>query len=80
MCMGEASEHGRKKTKQRRNIIPATFFALLQERAVTVDLTIPAALDTLASPVDEGNILGLVQSPDVLLFDGCFGDVAASEF
>jgi len=79
MCMGEASEHEGEKREQRRNIIPATFFALLQEGAVTVDLTVPAALDTLASPVDKGNVLGLVQSPDVLLFDGCFGNVAASE-
>jgi hypothetical protein len=79
-CAGEeATEHERKKGKQKRNLIPATFFALLQEGTVTVDLTVPATLDTLTSPVDEGDVFGLVQCPDVLLFDRCFGNVAASE-
>jgi hypothetical protein len=69
----------RNKRQKREIIIPATLFALFQEGAVTVDFTVPAALDTLTSPVDKGDVLGLVQCPDVFLLNRCLGDVAAGE-
>lgn len=58
-------QNDKMKRKRKNLLVPSTFFTFAQERAITVDFTVPSSLNTTSTlPLDIRNGLRVFRIPD----------------